>query len=268
MIPFYELQPSDLNIIYNKRELNFRPHIHKYVEILYVFKGGQHLEINDASYVLEEGDAAIIFPDHLHSFSRPAQREAEVVFLICTPEIFGSLFPSLNECTADNPVVTKKSIPEQTVYAFKHLDKANSFAENLGWALIIMSTLLEHIEVRQTHRIPVEDITPKLIKFIDENFTRPLSLDTLADEFHVSRYYISHIFSSKINMNFRSYIGTLRAEYAASLIRTTSDNMTAISDKAGFESQRTFNRVFKAIYNMSPLEYKSNINAYLKSQNQ
>ena len=57
MIPFYELQPSDLNIIYNKRELNFRPHIHKYVEILYVFKGGQHLEINDASYVLEEGDA-------------------------------------------------------------------------------------------------------------------------------------------------------------------------------------------------------------------
>lgn len=268
MIPFYELQPSDLNIIYNKRELNFRPHIHKYVEILYVFKGGQHLEINSKEYLLEEGDAAIIFPDHLHSFSRPVQREAAVIFLICTPEIFGSLFTSLNECTADAPIVKKEDIPERAVYAFNNLDKTNSFAENLGWALIIMSSLLEHIKLRKTHRMPVNDIMPKLIKFIDENFTRPLSLDMLANEFHVSKYYISHIFSNRINMNFRNYIGTLRAEYAATLIRTTGDNMTVISDKAGFESQRTFNRIFKAIYGISPLEYKSNINAYLKSQNQ
>lgn len=268
MIPFYELQPSDLNIIYNKRELNFRPHIHKYVEILYVFKGGQHLEINNKKFLLDEGDAAIIFPDHLHSFSRPVQREAAVIFLICTPEIFGSLFPSLNECTSDTPIVKKEDIPEKTVYAFEHLDKSNSFAENLGWALIIMSTLLESIKMRKTHRIPVDDITPSLIKFIDENFTRPLTLDVLANEFHVSKYYISHIFSNRINMNFRSYIGTLRAEYAANLIRTTGDSMTSISDKAGFESQRTFNRIFKAIYGMSPLEYRSNINAYLKSQNQ
>ena len=69
-------------------------------------------------------------------------------------------------------------------------------------------------------------------------------------------------------MNFRNYLGALRSEYAANLLRTTEDTMTDICGKAGFDSQRSFNRIFKTIYNMSPREYRANMNAYLKSEQQ
>jgi transcriptional regulator GlxA family with amidase domain len=64
------------------------------------------------------------------------------------------------------------------------------------------------------------------------------------------------VFSSKIGMGFSAYLGQIRVEYAASLIRTTTRSLTDIWLAAGFDSQRTFNRVFRAAFGTSPSEYR------------
>ena len=46
MVPFYEIQPSDLTVIHNYREIRFHAHLHEYIEIAYVFKEGQHIDID------------------------------------------------------------------------------------------------------------------------------------------------------------------------------------------------------------------------------
>lgn len=265
MIPFYEIQPSDLNIIHNERELYFRPHIHKHIEILYVYEGGQHLRINNKEYEVNEGEAAVIFPNLQHNYFRTETRKADEILLICSPAMFGSVFPNLTNCLPENPVVSRENISPDAVFAFRELKKDNSLSINLGWALIVMSRLLEHMTLKSTEHIPIENITYQLIEYITKNFTHPLSLDVLAKEFHVSKYYISHIFSEKIGVNFRHYIGAIRAEYAASLLRSTDENITAVCEMSGFDSLRSFNRIFRAVYNMSPREYRNNINAYLKN---
>lgn len=265
MIPFYEMQPSDLSIIRNHRELYFKPHLHKHIEIAYIFRGGQYMEINNKSYRLKKGDAALIFPDQTHRYYRVEQRDTDEVLLICSTKMFGAAFPSFLNFVPKNPVIQAKDIPDDAVYAFSKLNPDNGFALNLGYTLIIISRLLECVPMDKTQHMPVEDITARIIEYIAGNFMNPLTLDVLAEEFHVSKYYISRIFSQKINMNFRNYIGALRAEYAANLLRTTDDSMTDICGKTGFDSQRSFNRIFRAIYNMSPREYRENINSYLKS---
>ena len=104
-----------------------------------------------------------------------------------------------------------------------------------------------------------------MIEYISLNFKQDISLDTLAEEFSVSKYYISHIFSNRIRINFRSYLALLRTEYAAGLIRSTNDSITNICLNAGFSSQRTFNRAFKQIYGVTPREYKNNISEFYKN---
>ena len=68
MVPFYEIQPSDLTVIHNYREIRFHAHLHEYIEIAYVFKEGQHIDIDGIEYEIKSGQAAVVFPDIVHYY--------------------------------------------------------------------------------------------------------------------------------------------------------------------------------------------------------
>ncbi|HIV85736.1 MAG TPA: AraC family transcriptional regulator [Candidatus Monoglobus merdigallinarum] len=261
MVPFYEIQPSDLSVIHNSREIRFHPHLHKHIEICYVFSEGQHINIENKEYEIKAGQAAIVFPDITHFYCRNVQRQAEEVLVICSPNLFSGLFPSLADMRPENPIIT--DIDDVTKEAFRQIVDCTCFEERIGWVTAVLSKLLRKVEVLTDKHAPVESLTQKLIQYIGENFKQDISLESLAREFNVSKYYISHIFSSRINVNLRNYLALVRTEYAAGLIRTTSDSITNICSCAGFSSQRTFNRTFKQIYGMTPSEYKRNIDMFL-----
>ena len=52
------------------------------------------------------------------------------------------------------------------------------------------------------------------------------------------------------------YINSLRARCAANMLLTEDLSMTEIAMRSGFESLRTFYRVFKSNYNCTPSVYK------------
>ena len=58
-------------------------------------------------------------------------------------------------------------------------------------------------------------------------------------------------------MNFREYLNRIRLEYAVQLIRTTDKPLMQIGAEAGFESQRSFNRVFADILGTQPKEFRN-----------
>lgn len=260
MVPFYELQPSDLSVIHNYREIRFHAHLHKHLEIVYVFKEGQHMNIDGVDYEIKAGQAAMVFPNIVHNYYRNNERPADEVLVICAPNLFGGIFPDITSCKPIFPIITQ--IDEVTRAAFAQIADCTSFSEKLGWAVVIISRLMKEVDLNKDKHIPVEDLAQKIVQYITLNFKQDISLDTLAEEFNVSRYYISHIFSERIKINFRNYLALLRTEYAAGLIRTTDDSITNICSCAGFNSQRTFNRAFKQIYGITPREYKNNISEF------
>lgn len=270
MLPFYETypnfqtSPNDLTIIHNQRELAFPAHIHSYIEILYVFSGVQHLEIDNTPCQVQEGEALILFPELLHQYYKADAKWADELLITCEPRIFGGHFPDLHHCLPTHPVIPRDTIHPDAVYAFHHISKEADLTANLGWIYIILTHLLRSMELVEQTRPPVQDMTHKIMEYIAQNFTENLSLDSLAQTFHVSKYYISRIFSDRIKMSFRNYLGLMRAEYAAKLIRTTDDSLTVLSSRAGFDSQRTFNRIFHAVYGMSPRDYRHHIDQFKK----
>lgn len=260
MLPLYEIRPTDLTVIRNKYELNFPEHMHKYIEIIYVHKGVQHIFSENKSYIVAEGCAAIIFPDTIHSYIGSKDENSEVLIILCAPKLFGSLFPDLNKFRISDPIIDSSLIHNKLKTAFEMIEKTDDFPVKFSWTCVIMSYLMEIMKPEQGERSPVSDITYKIIKYIEENFREDITRESLAKYFNVSECYISKIFTSHFNMNLRNYLGLIRAEYAANLIRTTDETFTAISQLAGFQSLRTFNRMFRSAYGISPSEYKNNIN--------
>lgn len=264
MLPFYEIRKDDLSVIRNAKQISFPAHMHGYIEILYVLSGSQRVEINEKMYELHKGDVALIFPDIIHRYETSGYPTTNEVLLIIHPKIFGGLFPDLTRFHPENPIVTQPFIHEDVASAFERIKREDDYAIKLGWTHIIMSHLLREIEFKQIQRSPIQDLSKKLMEYLSNHFTEPITLDSLAAEFNVSKYYISRIFSNKIKINLRNYLSMLRVEYASMLIRTTDASLTTICVNAGFDSQRTFNRVFRAIYGMTPRDFKNNVHNYLK----
>lgn len=259
VLPLYEIRPTDLTVIRNGYDLNFPLHIHKYVEIIYVYKGEQKFSTENKAYKINEGDAAIIFPDTIHSYDGSGNKGSDVLIILCAPKLFGTLFPDLNKLRIKNPVIDSTFIHDKLKTAFSMIDKDEDFTPKFTWTCVIMSYLMEIIKPVQADKIPVSDITYKIIQYIEEHFTENITRETLAKQFNVSECYISKIFANKLKTNLRNYLGLIRVEYASKLIRSTDETFVVISQLAGFESLRTFNRMFHSVYGISPREYKSNI---------
>lgn len=259
MLPFYEIRKTDLTVKHNTYEVDFPEHMHSYIEIIYVFSGTQHITIENTEYAVNEGEAAVIFPDILHSYIQADKKNADALLIMCEPNLLGALFPNLCNTRPDYPVIPKDKINNETFYALHHINPDSNFEIKFSWTCIILSGFLSHLTLKQEHRIPVQDMTYKITQYIQQNFQQNITRDSLAEMFNVSKYYISRIFAQKFKMNLRTYLGIIRTEYAATLIRTTDATLTSISRDSGFDSLRTFNRVFKEIYGIPPIEYKNNI---------
>lgn len=263
MLPKYEIRKTDLTVKRNDYELLFPDHIHKYIEIAYVFKGRQKIKTDNQELVLNAGDCAVIFPDTVHSYPGSHKKGSDVLILMCNPKLFGSLFPDLRTFIPQSPFISHKKIHKELEFALNALDPNGSFEINFSWTCVIMSYLLEIIKPKIRSKTPVDDITYKIVKYIEENYTEDIDRKSLAKVFNVSECYISRIFSNNLRISLRNYLGLLRAEYAASLIRTGDCNLTQISQMSGFGSIRTFNRIFKAAYGISPKDYRMNINRFI-----
>lgn len=254
MVPFYEIRPGDLEIIHNHREIRFNPHLHNDIEIVYVFDKGQHMNIDGTKYEISKGQAAIIFPNILHNYYRDEWRTTNQVIIICSQQLFKGIFPNFHTITPDFPIIT--DVDDATSMAFSEIADCGDFDEQVAWTFLIITKLLKKIELNHADSSPLNNLPQKIISYISQNFQNDITLDSLADTFAVSKYYISHTFSSKIKTSLPQYLGQVRAEYAAELIRTTNDNINNISIKSGFSSQCTFNRIFRNVFGMTPREYK------------
>jgi len=257
--PFYEIRKADLTVKHNNYEVNFPSHFHKYIELLYVYDGVQHIRIDDTNYCVNKGELAVIFPDIVHSYFKGGEKKADELLIMCAPSLLGSLFPNLKNYKPSNPIVSKENINEEVFFALNHLSPESNFEVKFGYICIILSKIVNSLILNNKIKTPFYDITHKITEYIEQNFTENITRESLAKTFNVDIYYISRIFTNNFKMNLRSYLGIIRSEYAAFLIRTTNRTITDIALGSGFESIRTFNRVFKDIYGISPTQFKNNL---------
>ena len=259
MVPFYELQQADIKIIHNKREIRYNTHIHKHMELIYVFDIGQHINIDGKEYEIQSGQVAVIFPNMVHTYYRNEFRNTDEVCLICSPNIFKGIFPNFMDYQPENPIIA--DIDDTVKLAFRELLTCAEFAEQVGWTMVILSRITKNIVLKRRHSEPVPHLTEKIVDYIAQNFREDITLDSLAKEFFVSKFYISHTFSDKLKISLPKYLALVRAKQAAQQLRSSSESITSIALNSGFSSQSTFNRAFLEIYGMTPREYKKNIDS-------
>ena len=97
-----------------------------------------------------------------------------------------------------------------------------------------------------------------IAEYIGEHFAENISLDSLAEEFYVSKYHLSHEFSSCVGISVYRYI-MLKRLSAAKLMLMNKAAPGEVYLKCGFKDYTAFFRAFKAEYGISPRDFSAKL---------
>lgn len=257
---FYEPNLDEV-IAREKRPSRFiEPHFHSLMEISYCFFGKQLVTVGDETYELNAGDAILIFPYTMHGYlpvpnlSNSETENTAILFNINTPS---KLFPALLTSTPVSPVIRAKNVSKEAALAFSKILESSSTLEKLGWAYIILSNLLEQVELSDRKDFEGPDLLVSIIAYINNNFSDQLSISSLAKKFAYSQSYIAHLFCDQLKIPFKTYLNAVRCEHASNLLVSTEKSIAIIAHESGYNSINTFCRCFKNHFKQTPSQYRN-----------
>jgi len=96
------------------------------------------------------------------------------------------------------------------------------------------------------------------LDYIRLNYHNEISLEEIARQVGLSKYYFSHLFSNEIGENFSSYLSQYRLNRASQLLlENNKANISEIAYKVGFNDPNYFARAFKEKFDLSPSKYRN-----------
>ena len=93
-------------------------------------------------------------------------------------------------------------------------------------------------------------------RYIDLHFKEPLTLEQLAEDAHMNKYYLSHSFKREYGTSPINYLITRRLEESKYLLAETDLSMSQIARLLGFSSPSYFSQVFRKTQGISPIEFR------------
>ncbi len=261
---FYENRKNDISIGDSPNRtgrLSPRPHLHYHLELVYLYEGSCKASLDSVEYEVPGDSIVLTFPNQTHGYL--AGERTSHVLMIVNPDVmpeFSSLFdrkipetPVLQGVSSHPGIV---SLLKQIIEERKTPEDKFSTPKLRGLVSALFAELFRHIPLVDRVRGNSQALN-SVISFCTRNFNRELSLEILAEELHMSKYYISHLFGSRFNMKFNDYINSLRVSAACRYLCNTDKSITEISELVGFGTPRTFNRAFLKQFGKSPSEYRA-----------
>lgn len=141
-----------------------------------------------------------------------------------------------------------------------------SYSKNLGSDISAQGILLQLMVqlnrlAQQTGEIREAEQQSELVRrtmaYIVEHISSPLSLEEIAKQMFVSKYYLSHAFSGEVGVSIYRYI-MLRRLLLARQMLLAGEPAGQVCRACGFTDYTAFYRAFKSEYGISPRQFVNN----------
>jgi two-component system response regulator YesN len=126
--------------------------------------------------------------------------------------------------------------------------------------LVFIKMLKDIVEnIRVVNKKKWDNITMKVINFLEENFSKDISLEDAAREVNMSYHYFSKFFKEQVGENFVDYLTNLRIRKAKELLKNSSLSVKEVSYKVGYSDPNYFSKIFKKVTGVTPTEFKEGV---------
>lgn len=257
---------------------DFQPpklYFHILYEVYYLLENDIIYFYDNTSFHMKAGSFIVTPPNVIH-YTRSLYKKNRKRILIYVPndimDEFLTVEPDLLDAFLNGPVFLRPSqrkVVEEMLYSllndYQSENGSKLFQKSLlGEILITLKrNTLENIALNEKRRdVDTEDAESnrilEIVKYINENYSEKITLDSLSKKFFLNPSYISRAFKNKLNISFNNYLRSVRIREIAVLLQDTDLDIKSIAFRTGFESSTALCRTFKSAMGVTPLSYRNN----------
>lgn len=228
----------------------------------YIKEGEGYFMLEEEKFFPKKGQMYFLPEQHRHSFSVMNQEN--------TFEKYYCHFNTMPGATNIFKVMKVPNFvtprdPDYIEFLFKQMievwEQKEGYLNSLKIKILLYQVFEHYLEACDIDQIKIkhhykQEALEEILKFIDENLDKKISLKEVAYEFGYSTQYFSKIFKKSLGITFLQYMNQLKMEKARELIMYSNKSMSEIAYTLGFENQYYFSNTFKKENGVSPTDYK------------
>ena len=243
---------SDLTVTEIKNR-SYRLHFHSNIELILVLDGELEVWINNRRKLLRKGEISVAWSYDAHGYATPLHSVS--LSVIIPPRYYSEFLPLFNNRHTNDPFLSDPRLFEQIHSWARSAKNCEDELTRKGFIYIILGTVLKNMSFEtdecQTDRPLLSDI----LIYLNDHFREDLSLASVARALCYHPNYISNIFKSTLHIGFKQYLTLLRLREAVILLQSGEKSITEAAFESGFQSLRTFYRVFREEFKCAPREF-------------
>lgn len=236
------------------------PHTHGYTELFYIIGGNGQFQIDDERFPVKAHQLVIINPNIIHTeLSYDAHPLEYIVLGIEGLEIAGSGSSEDRYCVYTFPTANKVLNCMQSILREMQERDLEHQMVCQAYMNILVVQLMRNTETSMTQ---VSDSShanrqcATIRRYIDNHYKEPLTLDLLASEVNVNKYYLAHAYKEAYGISPINYMIARRIQAGKRLLIETDLSLSQISGILGFSSASYFSQSFRKAEGISPVEYR------------
>lgn len=257
-----------------------QPHWHKEIEMIYVKKGTINIGVNDQPIQLCEGEVYIVNAGEVHYYF--ASPDSERVLLIFDPTLFQDV--GIGQMKVLN---LKSQIAQMMNSSHDWEEKLSEKIRNIIWEIYLescdknigytyaikakmfelMMLMYREMPLKKEEEVVINPLTyteqkeildklDLIFDYIDEHYKETITLEKISDYIGFSQFYFTKFFKKNTGMTFITFLNCYRLSRAKWLLTNKNLPMSDVAYEAGFQSIKTFYRLFKDDTGVSPLQYQ------------
>ncbi len=259
----------------NRQHCNEVEHCHNCVEMMYILQGAGICNVNGKPHTVSRGSLFVMSPDDTHEYQ--VERDFIYYNILFFPDLFteeelGILrsFPHFDHWLFSNPRAEKKfqfmpplsdeleTMIDDIAIEFKQAQAGFELSARATFIRFIVFLLrsLNRVKSSQLKTTDSNSVITRTIYYINRNFHKQLTLNSLAKTAGVSVSTLSRSFRETTGDSPIDYLGKVRAGKAQFELTHTDKPISQIAVELGYCDSSYFSRSFRRFTGMSPREYR------------
>ena len=238
----------------------FTIHAHEWMEILYIISGSGSYLVEGVQYPLEPQDIFIIRPGEMHKLNIDPDTPYERIAIHFRPESLSALDPDhtllapftdrnmgrLNRYTQSEDPDGLLRMPFSNFI----FDSVPNIRLNLFARLLQILTHLDSQFHIMKQNLPAE-ARNELVGYVYQHLFEDISVQSVADEMHLSRSQVNRIFQQVTGTSLWRYVTAKRLLAARAMIQR-GESATDACAACGFTDYSSFYRAYRSYFGNSP----------------
>jgi len=269
---------QDFSIIKHTRFVKVPYHIHKYIEMSYVYSGTVTQRIGSETVILKKGQTCIIDTNMPHEIEETSENDIIINILMKKEYFSTTVLSRLSHGIVSNFLVNAISKTKQhdnyIIFYSEKNHKLESFFKDMlceyydkklcseemidSYMALIFSELLRTFQYSYHHNCPnstSDNNLVEILRYVDKHY-QTCTLETVAKHFNFHPNYLCSFIKKKTGSSLFRIIQIQKLLTASYLLRNTDRKVYEIANEVGYANLSFFYKKFKDYFGMTPQEYR------------